>query len=108
MAKIKVRPIKPGEVVKAKKETVFPDAVLQAFNELITLHFNGNHATIKQDDVIALIMAKMGFETKDRGKIFDNGWLDVEDVYRAEGWHVEYDKPGYNETYPSTFIFKRK
>lgn len=29
-----------------------------------------------------------------------------EDIYRKEGWHVSYDKPVYDENYPSTFEFK--
>lgn len=32
-------------------------------------------------------------------KAQDHGWLDLEDIYRDEGWTVEYDSPGYNETY---------
>lgn len=36
-----------------------------------------------------------GMLTKD--EIFDNHWLDIEDIYREQGWKVKYDKPGYNE-----------
>ncbi len=32
-------------------------------------------------------------------------WLNVEELYRAQGWTVTYDKPGYNESYPATFTF---
>ncbi len=39
--------------------------------------------------------------------VCDNHWLDVEDVYREAGWVVEYDKPGYCESYEATFTFKK-
>jgi len=97
-----VSPIKPNEIAGRKEET-FPDAVLESFNQLIAEKFSGNSATIEQDDVLKLMVDK----GLDRDEIFRRGWLDVEDVYRAAGWHVEYDKPGYNETYPATFTFRR-
>ena len=102
MAK-KVAPISPSDVAGAKERT-FPNEVLESFNELITQKFSGGSATIQQDDVVKLMVQK----GLDHGEIIDKGWLDVEDVYRASGWHVEYDKPGFNETYPATFTFKRK
>ncbi len=41
-------------------------------------------------------------------EIYERHLLDVEPSYRAEGWEVEYDKPGYNETYEATFTFRKK
>lgn len=99
----KVHPIKPEEIA-AEKERTFPDAVFSSFNELITQNWDGSSATIRQHEVVAL-MVKRGLK---RAEIFDKGWLDVEDVYRSVGWDVEYDKPGYNESYSATFTFKRK
>lgn len=43
-----------------------------------------------------------------RQEIFDNGWLDIETVYEDSGWSVEYDKPGYNESYEASWTFKPK
>lgn len=96
----KVRPIKPSEVVKGK-EAVYPGVVFEAFNELIAKNFSGGSSTIKQDDVVAL-MVKKGLK---RQAIFDDHFLDVEEVYRDSGWKVEYDKPAFNESYPATFKF---
>ena len=97
----KVRPIKPEEVVKAKK-TNFPDAVFEAFNEMITENYAGRVATFKQDDVVKLMVQKgLG-----RNDIFKKGWLDIEDVYDKAGWEVDYDRPGWNETYDTTFTFR--
>lgn len=44
----------------------------------------------------------------DRQEIFDNCWLDVEDIFEEVGWKVVYDKPGYNESYPANFEFTKK
>lgn len=43
-----------------------------------------------------------------RGDVFAQHWLDIEDVYRAEGWIVDYDKPAYNQSYRAYFVFKKK
>lgn len=101
----KVNPITPDEA-KARKETDIPDEVIEAFNELlIKNHSIGtNSIAIGQDEVVALIVKK----GLNRSDIFDKHWLDVEDVYRAAGWIVDYDKPGYNEDYSAYFTFKRR
>jgi hypothetical protein len=97
------KPITPSEVA-AKKQTGFPDQVLEAFNELIAKNFSGNSATVSQDEVVKL-MVKKGLKSYD---IYDNNWLDVEGVYEKAGWKVVYDKPGYNEDYGAFFVFKKK
>lgn len=99
------KPIKPSEIVSAKRETI-PGQVFAAFNTCIANAFRGKSAKVLQKDVIAEIMKRM--PSVDRNEIFNGGWLDVEDVYRAEGWTVEYDKPGYNESYPATFTFSTR
>lgn len=97
------KPIRPDEVVNLKKTTI-PDEVIDAFNELIARNFDGNSSTFRLSTVIELIVSK-GLISKE---IHSNHWLDVEPVYREEGWLVEYDGPGYNESYPATFTFKVK
>lgn len=104
------KPIKPSEV-GTLKQTVIPDFVFKTFNELIAKNFVGGSATVKQDDVLNVLSQYCGDQENLpawRQKIFDEGWLNIEDAYRAEGWRVEYDKPGYNETYPATFKFSVK
>jgi hypothetical protein len=100
--KNKTAPIKPSDVTKIKKK-VFPDEVFQAFNELIVQNFSGGSSTVKQDDVVA-VMVKKGLKLE---AIFDNHWLDVEEIYREAGWKVVYDKPAYCESYAETFTFKQ-
>jgi hypothetical protein len=98
--KNKVKPIKPGEVAK-KKEHDVPDAVFEAFNELITEKFNGRDAVVIQKDVVEL-MIKKGLNGDE---IFKKGWLDIEEVYHKAGWEVEFDRPGWDEDYDAHFTF---
>jgi hypothetical protein len=93
-------PMRPDEVAAAKK-VVIPDAVWDAFNAEIASRFIGGCAIVPQQAVVDKLIAA-GFNEID---IFDKGWLNVEDGYRALGWHVEYDKPGWNEFYPAKYKF---
>jgi hypothetical protein len=97
------KPIKPSEVANRKASTV-PDAVFDAFNELIVEEWDGSSATVKQDDVVALIVSKLACE---RQQVFDRGWLNVEDAFREAGWKVDYDKPGCGERYAAHFTFRK-
>lgn len=95
------KPISPAEVAAAKREHI-PAVVFEAFNAEIAANFTGGRAKVLQKDVVArLVEGGM-----DRQVIFDKGYLNVEEAYRAEGWRVEYDKPGYNESYDASFEFK--
>ncbi len=96
-------PIKPDQVAGAKRE-LFPEAVWEAFNELIARNLVDSEATFEQKDVVELMVAK-GLT---RSEIDEKGWLNVEETFEANGWHVEYDKPGFNETGEATFTFKKK
>lgn len=98
-----MKPITPAEVIK-KTGTGFPDSVFESFNELIRDFRNGS-VTVAQDEVLKMISARTGLN---RQTVCDNGWLDIEGAYRIAGWVVEYDKPGFNETYPATFKFKKR
>lgn len=99
-----VNPVSPEQVVELKKKQI-PDGVIEAFNEIIAKNWNGHSSTVLQDEVVEAIIEKVPRAT--RRKVFDNHWLDVEDIFRSEGWKVEYDKPGYNETYRASFKFTK-
>lgn len=92
-----IQPIKPKDVKSTK-----PDEVIEVFNELIQKYWDGTQARFKQDEAARLISAKMEKSTK---YLYENHYLDIEDLYRQAGWTVEYDKPGFNESYPATFTF---
>lgn len=58
-----------------------------------------------QNEAVALIASRMDV---DRNTVFKNKWLDVESLFENEGWKVNYDKPGYCESYEASFKFTRK
>jgi hypothetical protein len=99
----KVVPIKASEA-QGKLNKSIPDEVIEAFNELIIKNLSGGSATVHQDEVVRLIVKK-GIK---RADIFENHWLDVENLFQENGWEVDYDKPGYNESYEAYFVFEVK
>ena len=99
----KIRPITPDEVEEVKKEFI-PDAVFESFNELIAQKWDGKSATIKQSDVVELMVSK----GLNKEMIYKSNWLDIEKIYRLVGWKVVYDKPAYTESHPATFTFTRR
>lgn len=98
------KPITPNTATEFKKKQM-PEGVIDAFNELIAKRWNGSTSKVMQNEVIDLIIEKVPKAT--RRKIFDNHWLDVEDIFRQEGWKVSYDKPGYCETYEASYEFSK-
>jgi hypothetical protein len=99
-------PVTPQEALNLKKENI-PDYVFTAFNELISENLSNGRAKVEQPNVVARILQKAAIGNIEitRSEIFSKGWLDVEGIYRKAGWKVEYDKPGYNESYDAYFVF---
>jgi hypothetical protein len=95
-------PIRPADVL-AVKQRQLPKEVFEAFNELVAESFSNGSAVVRQNDVIKRILSKMPGVTRER--VFNDGWLNVEDAYRNQGWNVDHDRPGYNEMYEATFTF---
>lgn len=98
-------PITPKEAEKSTINNI-PESVFEAFNSLIVAGLSGGDksATFKEKDVVK-VLVHMGFK---REELYEKNWLDVEPYYRKAGWKVDYDKPGYCETYDATFTFKTK
>lgn len=94
-------PVKPSEVAERQAE-VFPGEVIQVVNELLLNRGGGKQVVIKQRDIVKRLVA-LGIKEKD---IYQNHWLDFEPMYRAAGWKVSYDKPGYNEPGEAYFLFE--
>jgi hypothetical protein len=99
----KVKPISPYEIDKAK---VIPDEVIEAFNVLIAKNWNGRYAIVGQEEAIEEILKRL--KTRNRNKLFDEGYLDVEGKFQEVGWDVTYDSPAYNETYEPSWKFQKK
>lgn len=97
----------PEDAAKVKTAHI-PEYVFQAFNELLAERYDWNCIEIPQDQVVNRILRLSSSEVLTRHDIFDNRWLDVEDIYEANGWSVEYDKPGFNESYKPFFKFRPK
>lgn len=105
-----VKPITPAQAHKQKaKAPGIPDFVIEAFNELIAEKFDGKEARITITEATQRIKKKE-FEYHGHDRLllesFNKEWLNVEEVYRKNGWKVEYDKPGYNESYTGYYIFR--
>lgn len=104
------KPIGPDDVVALRAVTV-PDFVIDAFNACIAREFDGSSAKVLKCDVIDEILKRMpndGTAVDRSAVIYRERWLDIEPLYRAEGWDVTYDKPGYNESYAAFFVFRRR
>jgi hypothetical protein len=110
----KIQPIKPSEIVEKKIKTI-PNDMIKAVNDLIVKNWNGKSSTVKQDAIINAYLDNLTLsehpneinQSAERDKIFENHFLDFEDIYRKAGWKVEYDKPGFNESYEPFFVFKK-
>ncbi len=100
-----IKPISPSEIINNLGK-IIPPIVIQAVNNLLTKNYRGSQVTILQDDIVNEIISLDSAYTKD--EIYGNKMLDFEEIYRKNGWSVEYDKPGYNETYSASFKFKKR
>jgi len=104
-----VSPITPSDIAAIKAETI-PGFVIEAFNREITKKYSNGAARVFESAVVDAIMATapLAHDGKPmyRQRVYEEGWLDVEPLFRKIGWVVEYDRPGYNESYSAYFIFK--
>jgi len=99
------KPFTPADA-KAAKASSIPDVVLDVVNRLLAENFGSSdnpHIQFTSKKVRELVEPLLPEGTR-----FDARWLDFEGVYRRYGWDVEYDKPGYNETYDGFYIFRKK
>ena len=116
--------ISPKQVA-AKKAESFPDYVFDAFNELIAENFSAGSAKVTQDKAVQRILDKANAGISDqelddefggygrslsRAQLFERGYLNIEEVYRAQGWDVDYHKAYafMNDMGPSYFTFRSK
>lgn len=97
------KPISPNEVGGVQRDNI-PAEVFEAVNKLIAKKWTGSSATVKQEEILDAL-GEFGIW---RDHAFDRGYLNFEEAYREQGWEVEYDKPGYNESYGAFFVFKAK
>ena len=101
-----VLPITPEQAEEQQLNSI-PDFVIEAVNGLIVKKYRreAKCAVLRQDEIIEAIQ---NVEFVERDVIIKNRWLDFEDLYRQAGWSVDYDTPGYNESYTPVFTFTKK
>lgn len=85
ITKIMVKVLNSRELMSRDFKSI-PDAVILAFNTLIVKNWNGLASAFKQSDVIAYIASDNITEEE----AIKNHWLDVEPIYRANGFGVKY------------------
>jgi len=107
-----MEPITPDAVASQKTANI-PDFVIGVFNEMITEAWSGRNAVLMQNAVVKRVIAaakKSGISKTKRvtsQRVFEEHWLDVEPIFRRVGWVVNYDKPGYCETYEASWAFSK-
>ena len=79
----------PEDVLKKRVETI-PDYVIDAFNDLLTENYHEDETIIEQEDVICKILEYSTDDELTRKTIFKKHYLDIENLYRNNGWEVEY------------------
>lgn len=99
-----VKPISPEDIPHQKLKDL-PDEVIMCWNSLIAKNFTNGSSIIKLKDARKAIC---DVTNMDGTEIRQNGYLDIEEIYRAEGWSIKYDQPAYNETYDAYYEFKKK
>lgn len=97
-----VKPIKPTEVSQN-----IPNWIIKGANECIKDNYveSNKESRFTQETLLncCMMFAPEGITTE---TIFKKHWLDIEHIYRQEGWKVTYDKPAYDEHYKPFFVFK--
>ena len=94
-------PITPDDAEQASYQSI-PAFVVAAFNAEISANYSMGASRVIQRCVVERIKGSMP-----NAMAFDNRWLNIEELYRANGWTVTYDKPGYNESHEASFAFKK-
>jgi len=95
-------PMRPKELLAMKRSQI-PEAVFDAFNKLIASNWDGCKAIILKSEAVDALTKALGVENSE---IYRLGYLEIDDLYRREGWLVEYDKPAYNENYQASWTFQ--
>jgi len=98
-----MKPLSPSEAQKAFNKNL-PDFVIESANELIVENLDTNGGASFTFEAL-----KVRIDTKKPDDVpWNKKWLDIEDAFKAAGWKVVADSPGYNETYKGHFKFSPK
>lgn len=88
-----VKPITPKEAALEVQKSI-PDFVISSFNDKIIEAIKNKSGIIDQKELVDLIVEKSECRCNDQD-VFDNGWLNVEELFADAGWILKYVKPEY-------------
>ncbi len=89
-----IKPISPEEW--RASPSVDP-RIIEAINELLRLHVGVPRVVLTIKDILA--------NARDEGSAPEIYGPSVAAAYRIQGWGVELDRPGFNESYGTRLIF---
>ena len=98
------KPVRPDEVTSVSPQEI-PDFVITTFNELIFERWDGTRSAIPQEQIVTNILCRTNL---DREIIFKRGWLNIENLYRQQGWEVRYLTPDWTDEFDPYFEFKKR
>ena len=101
-----IKPITPKEI-EDNLVDIFPEAVIQAFNELIRENYKVNGTTTFTLNAVKKTI-KLIDPSANINELIDKGKLDVESLYRKNGWSVSYHSPDRDENFEEHFSFRKK
>ena len=90
---MKVKALSPKEIVYD-----IPDFVIEAVNTLLRKEFRGKECTIKAKDIIAEGRNSKTGKTHPNKDWYKEHWMDFENIFREQGWKVEYNQPCYGDS----------
>jgi hypothetical protein len=99
-----VRPITPTAALSLQA-TRFPPELIQVFNDLIVKNFNNGIAIITMSEASLTIASRITRDVTNSAAHI-NGWLDIEETYRATGWDVSRSFCGHTGNTEECFLFK--
>lgn len=82
-----VQPIRPDQIGEIQA-SLKPDFVMQAWNEMIATSFSKGVAEFTEAALIARIIELAPETEADIIIRFPHPWLEMENVFRAQGWYV--------------------
>ncbi len=102
-------PIKPHEVRGVPLIDTMPEdvyfVIIDAFNELITKHYN--KPTMSSEFTFKDVHDQVKLSLPDRYD-WNMEWFGVEEVYRDQGWIVQYEETAFADLFESIFVFKKR
>lgn len=79
-----ITPVTPTDCFALKQSLEVPPLIIEVINGLIAINFEGDHSTVFVKEIIDEVCKRDPSLTED--EIYENNYLDVEDLYVKYGW----------------------